>query len=83
MLADTVARDLLALYPQSALAHQIRGNVALRSGRRSDALASFDRALELIRNRQDAFFLEQASQAEVVGTIQTIERARGSGGSAR
>ncbi len=50
--AEALAREALAVEPREALFHGLLGNALAEQGRRSEALASYDRALA----RDDGFF---------------------------
>jgi hypothetical protein len=63
--AETAADALLAVYPQSALAYQVKGEMARRQGRAQQAVQSFERAVELLASGQDTLYVAHVSAQEV------------------
>jgi hypothetical protein len=66
---EAAIQGLLGVYPASSRAFQIRGEVAARSGRRSDAVAAFARAAALIQSGEDWLFVAQAGPSGVRDTL--------------
>jgi hypothetical protein len=59
-LAERLADELLELYPASASAYQVKALVAQRRGRPEEATAAFERALRLVRTKEDVLFVGNA-----------------------
>jgi hypothetical protein len=80
VVAEASANALLAIYPQSALAYQVKGEAARREGRIPDAIQSFEMAATLLTSGADQLFLRYAQPTDVNPTIsglkRTIERLR-------
>ena len=77
---EGVARELLSIYPESYLAFDLRGRVAERSGRLSDARAAYETALALLRDRKDSLFLQhngdRLAMDAMAGLRNAVERVR-------
>jgi hypothetical protein len=83
VLAERLADELLELYPPSASAYHVKALVAERRGRPEEATAALERALRLIRTKQDVLFVGHAGPGEVNGAEKGLEAALMAAGSAR
>ncbi|MGH9144385.1 MAG: hypothetical protein ACRD2I_24865 [Vicinamibacterales bacterium] len=72
--AEAAADALLQLYPQSALAYQVKGEIDKRQNRRSEAVQLFARAAELMTSGQDVLLATHISAHEVDRMVQTVRR---------
>lgn len=77
---EAVARELLAIYPDSFLAFELRGRVAEKWGKLNEALPAYERAQALLRDRRDRLFLEHNSAEMARLTLEglggEVERVR-------
>jgi hypothetical protein len=71
------ADRLLAVYPQSSVAYEIKAEVAKRNGRRDEAAASLQQALALITAGQDVLYLRQRTDADVQQLVSGLNRSLG------
>jgi hypothetical protein len=55
--AENAVNRILEVYPESALAYSLRGQIARRAGRIDDAVASESRAKDLISGGSDRLYL--------------------------
>jgi hypothetical protein len=69
------ARALLSIYPESSLAFELRGRVAERSGRLSEALTAYETAFALLRDGKDRLFLEHNSERRTAGSMADLRDA--------
>jgi len=67
--AEAAADALLRLYPQSALAYQVKGEIARRQHRLPQAVQLFERAVQLMTSAQDVLFVTE-SYAQLYGTVE-------------
>jgi hypothetical protein len=77
---EAEARQLLSIYPESSLAFELRGRVAERSGRLSEAQAAYETALGLLRDRKDRLFLDNNERSAAGAMAQlrdATQRVRG------
>jgi hypothetical protein len=77
---EGAARDLLNIYPESSLAFELRGRVAERAGRLSEAQAAYETALGLLRDRKDRLFLDNNGRSAAGAMAQlgdAAQRVRG------
>jgi hypothetical protein len=73
--AAAAADSLIALYPQSALAYQVKGEIAKRAGRRPEASAAMQQALSLIVSGRDALYLRNVPARDVDRNVQGLAQA--------
>ena len=59
-VVEAAVQRLLAIYPSSSHAYQIRGEVARRAGRQADAAEAFRRAVALLESGADALFVKHS-----------------------
>ena len=72
--AEAAADALLQLYPQSALAYQVKGEIARRQHRTPQAVQWFERAAQLMTSGQDVLFVTHAPAYEVDRMVQTVRQ---------
>lgn len=72
---EAAVRELLRIYPSSALAFELRGRVAERLGQVIDARAAYARAIELIRDGQDQLYLRHNSARHAQNTLDGLSEA--------
>ena len=73
---EGAARDLLNIYPESSLAFELRGRVAERAGRLSEAQAAYETALGLLRDRKDRLFLDNNERSAAGAMAQLGDAAQ-------
>jgi hypothetical protein len=82
--ADETFDMLLRRYPQSHIAHVMKGNIALRLGQRERAVVSYNAALALLESGADQLFLTEGrppahaldeQRANLRGMIRTTQAA--------
>ena len=71
--ADTLARRMIALYPQSAFAFILVGDAAAYHGDTVSAHPAYLKALELLRSRGDALYAAVATEHSLAESIGAIE----------
>jgi predicted RNA polymerase sigma factor len=69
------ADSLIALYPQSALAYQVKGEIAKRAGRRPEASAAMQQALSLLVSGRDTLYLRNVPARDVDRNVQGLTQA--------
>jgi hypothetical protein len=72
--AEAAADALLRLYPQSALAYQVKGEIARRQHRLPQAVQLFERAVQLMTSGQDVLFVTHAPAYEVDRMVETVRQ---------
>jgi hypothetical protein len=72
---EAEARALLSIYPDSSLAFELRGRVAERSGRLSEAQTAYETALAFLRDGKDRLFLEHNSERRAAGSLADLRDA--------
>jgi hypothetical protein len=72
--AEAAADELLRLYPQSALAYQVKGEIAKRQGRKEQAVQSLQHAVNLISLGQDVVYMTHTPAHEVDRTLQSMRQ---------
>lgn len=82
-LAERLADELLALYPASASAYQVKALVAERRGRLKEATAALEKALRLIQTKEDVLFVGNAWPGDVHNAEKGLEEALTTVGSVR
>jgi predicted RNA polymerase sigma factor len=60
------------VYPSSALAYQVRAELAERREEMQQAVESYRRAIELLTTKQDQLYISRARDQEVSSIIQRL-----------
>jgi hypothetical protein len=71
--ADTLARGLIEIYPQSAFGYFLVGDAALHRRDSASARRAYLKALELLRSRADTLYAAVATEHSLVSTIEALE----------